>query len=170
MGVPAWADVEVVYGRAFDDQGRLTYTARHTITYRDGRILKIKTVYTDADHAHIGKTESDFSEDPRMGSYDFSDERQNYYDGARVYPDRIAIFCRDTPDQDMQLKYIPDETNQILGQGFNQFIVDQLEAIAAGEVIHAKLVLPAKPPVSRSPTITAIEQRWSKQLNMKGSG
>lgn len=143
-GVLAWADVEVIRGRAFDDQGRLAYSERHTITYKNGRILKIKTVYTDADHVLIGKTESDFSKDALLGNYDFSNERLDYYDGARVYPDRIAIFCREKSNEDMQLKYLPRETNQVLGQGFNQFIVDHLEAIAAGEVIRAKLVLPAK--------------------------
>ena len=144
FGVVAWADVEVINGRAFDDQGRLAYLERHTITHKDGRILKIDTVYTDADHRQIGRTESDFSSDTRLGNYDFRDDRLEYYDGARVYSDHIAIFCRETPNQDMQLKYLPREPNQVLGQGFNQFIIDRLDAIAAGEIVHAKLILPAK--------------------------
>lgn len=32
----------------------------------------------------------------------------------------------------------------MLGQGFNQFLIANLDGIAAGEVIRAKLVLPAK--------------------------
>lgn len=140
----AMAEIEVVQGRAFNDQGQLVYTERHTITYRDGRVLKINTVYTDADRVPIGKTVSDFSENPELGNYDFSDHRLNYYDGARVYKDRIAIFCRETPHADMQLKYLPREGNQVLGQGFNQFLIGNLDALASGDVIRAKLVLPAK--------------------------
>ena len=76
------ADVEIVQGRAYDDQGRLAYLERHTITYRNGHILKIKTVYTDADHVPIAKTESDFSKNRELGNYDFRDDRP--FVGSRV--------------------------------------------------------------------------------------
>lgn len=143
-GAMALAEVEVVRGIAYDDQGQLAYQERHTITYRDGRILNIKTVYTDKNKVPIAKTESDFSKNRELGNYDFHDDRHMYHDGARVYADRIAIFHRESPHADLQLKYLAREKNQVLGQGFNQFLIGKLDEIAAGKVVYAKLVMPAK--------------------------
>ncbi|MDY6954227.1 MAG: hypothetical protein SWE60_22200, partial [Thermodesulfobacteriota bacterium] len=39
---------------------------------------------------------------------------------------------------------LPREKDQIVGQGFHQFIVHHLEEIAQGEIFHVRLVLPSR--------------------------
>jgi hypothetical protein len=57
---------------------------------------------------------------------------------------RILIYCKETPQADTQKKYLERESDQIVGQGFHQFILTNLDRLIQGEVISAKLVLPAQ--------------------------
>jgi hypothetical protein len=82
--------------------------------------------------------------DPRVCSYDFRDLRDEYEDGVRVEGDRLRLFRTKNPQAETETAYLPLTENQIIGQGFHHFIVNNLEAIASGEVFHVKLVMPAK--------------------------
>ena len=64
-------------------------------------------------------------------------------DGARVMSNKILIYCKESPQTDIQKKYLKRESNQIVGQGFHQFILANLDALMQGDVVTAKLVLPA---------------------------
>jgi hypothetical protein len=57
---------------------------------------------------------------------------------------RILIYCKQTPQADTQKKYLQRESDQIVGQGFHQFILKNLDALMQGDIISAKLVLPAQ--------------------------
>jgi hypothetical protein len=139
----ALADVERVYGKAVNADGDLVFLEEHIVRYEDDRIAALKTIYYDADLKKIGEQASDFSHGPQFGSYDFTDERLRYNDGARVMSNRILIYCKETPRADIQKKYLKRESNQIVGQGFHQFILANFDALMLGDVITAKLVLPA---------------------------
>ena len=142
--VSALADVQRIYGRALNADGDLVYLEEHIIRYENDRIAALKTIYYDADAKKIGEQASDFSHGPQFGSYDFKDERLRYHDGARVMSNRILIYCKETPQADTQKKYLERESDQIVGQGFHQFILTNLDRLIQGEVISAKLVLPAQ--------------------------
>lgn len=142
--VSASADVEWVYGKAVNSNGELEFLEEHIVKYENGRIANIKTIYYDAGLKKIGEQVSDFSHGPQFGSYDFKDERLQYHDGARVMSDRILIYCKETLQAGTKKKYLRKDSNQIVGQGFHQFIVANLDSLIRGDVISAKLVLPAQ--------------------------
>ncbi|MGD9043741.1 MAG: hypothetical protein PVG06_08515 [Desulfobacterales bacterium] len=139
----ASADVEWVYGKAVNLKGELEFLEEHIVKYENDRIASIKTIYYDAGLKKIGEQISDFSHGPQYGSYDFKDERLQYHDGARVMADQILIYCKETPETGTKDKYLRKDSNQIVGQGFHQFIVANLDSLVRGDVITAKLVLPA---------------------------
>jgi hypothetical protein len=141
---PVFGNVERVYGRAFNKDGMLEYSEEHIIQYENGRIAAINTTYYSVNSQRIGSQLSDFSKGPLLVSYDFKDERLQYNDGVQVMSDRILIYCKETPDAKTKKKYLSRESNQIIGQGFNQFIVSRLDALARGDLISAKLLLPAQ--------------------------
>ncbi len=58
--------------------------------------------------------------------------------------DRIWLFRKQNPQDDIEGKYLAKENDQIVGQGFHQFIVHNLEQIAQGEVFQIRLVLPSR--------------------------
>jgi hypothetical protein len=87
---------------------------------------------------------SDFNQGLQFGSYDFEDLRHRYNDGVQVMPDQILIYCKESPGSDTKKKYIPRKPDQIVGQGFYHYVAAKLEALARGDSISAKLVLPAQ--------------------------
>ena len=137
------ADVEWVYGKAVNSDGELEYLEEHILRYENDRIADIKTIYYDAGLSKIGEQVSDFSHGPQFGSYDFKDERLQYHDGAQVMSDQILIYCKENPEAGTKKKYLRKDPGQIVGQGFHHFIVTNLDSLLQGDVITAKLVLPA---------------------------
>ena len=142
--VSALADVKMMHGKAVNSDGDLLFLEEHTIKYDNDRIVSIKTVYYDTNSEKIGQTITDFSQGSQVGSYEFKDERMQYYDGAKIMADQILIYCKETPEADTQQKYLDREPSQIVGQGFYSFVLANLDALSRGDVIAAKLVLPAQ--------------------------
>jgi hypothetical protein len=146
--IPSWfgaeAHGETFVGKAVNAKGVLEYVEYHTVKYENGRVSGSQTVYYDANNNKIGELISEYSFGPQFGSYDFRDIRAQHQDGAKVAPDRIWLFRKQSPEDDIDEKYLPKEADQIVGQGFHQFIIYNLERIAQGEVFHIRLVLPSR--------------------------
>ena len=143
----AYADkrVETFEGRAVDASGRVAYIEQHRVVYRSGTVAESRTLYFDDQKRPIGELVSDYAQGVRFGSYEFVDRRADYRDGARVLGDAIVVF-RDgaADDADVEKTVLPRNDDQIVGQGFHQFIRANLGAIADGEIFHVRMVLPSR--------------------------
>jgi hypothetical protein len=135
---------ETFVGRALNSEGKLEYLEYHTVTHLNGKVSASQTTYYDAHNTKIGELISEYSLGPQFGSYDFRDIRAQYQDGAKVASDRIWLFRKLSPENEFEEKYILKEANQIVGQGFHQFILHNLEKIAQGEIFQIRLVLPSR--------------------------
>jgi len=135
---------EKFVGKAVNFKGTLEYAEYHTVNYIKGKVSESQTIYYDANNNKIGELISEYSHGLQFGSYDFRDIRAQYEDGAKVELDRIRLFRKKSPESDLEDKYILKEDNQIVGQGFHQFIVHNLEQIAQGEIFQVRLVLPSR--------------------------
>jgi hypothetical protein len=142
--VSASAEIERVFGRAYNQSGNLEYIEEHLVRFEKGAIVAIQTIYYDSNHQRIGEMISDFRPGPSYGSYNFKDDRQRYFDGVQVMSNRIQIYCKNAADREKKVKYLQHHSNQIIGQGFNRFIVAHLDTLFRGEQIAAKFVFPAK--------------------------
>ena len=135
---------EKFVGKAVNSEGTLEYAEYHTVTHSNGKVSESQTMYYDANNNKIGELISEYSFGPQFGSYDFRDIRAQYQDGAKVAVDRIWLFRKKSPEDVIEDTYITKEDNQIVGQGFHQFIVNNLEQIAQGEIFQVRLVLPSR--------------------------
>ena len=140
----AQANGETFVGKAVNEKGILEYVEYHTVIYENGNVSESQTIYYDANNTKIGELISEYSFGPQFGSYDFRDIRAQHQDGAKVAVDRIRLYRKQSPKDDIEETYLAKEEDQIVGQGFHQFIVHNLEQIAQGEVFHIQLVLPSR--------------------------
>jgi hypothetical protein len=140
----AEASNETFTGKAVNPRGSLQYTERHFVKYENGSVSKSQTIYYDPSDRKIGDLISDYTYGPQFGSYDFRDIRAQYEDGAKVADDRVQIFRKESPKDDVEAKYLKRKTDQIVGQGFHHFVANNLDAIAQGEVFHVRLVMPSR--------------------------
>jgi hypothetical protein len=144
MHLAGRANGETFVGKAVNSEDTVEYVERHTVTYKDGRPIKSDTIYFDDNNRIIGDLISEYSFGPQFGSYHFKDIRANYEDGAKVSADQIRLFRKRGPEAATEEKLLTREEDQIVGQGFHQFIAYSIEDIAKGEVFHVRLVLPSR--------------------------
>jgi hypothetical protein len=135
---------ETFVGKALNSKGTLEYVEYHRVTHTNGKVSESQTVYYDAVNQNIGHLTSEYAFGPQFGSYHFRDIRADYEDGVNVSADRIWLFRKRSAEDDAEEKLLPRENDQIVGQGFHQFIVHNIEEIAQGEVFHVRLVLPSR--------------------------
>jgi hypothetical protein len=140
----AEAHGEKFVGKAVNANGIVEYVEYHTVKYENGKVSESQTIYYDGNNKKIGELTSEYSFGPQFGSYDFRDIRAQYQDGAKVSGDKILLFRKKSPEDDVEEVYFAKEKDQILGQGFHQFIIYNLKRISQGEVIHIRLVLPSR--------------------------
>jgi hypothetical protein len=137
--------VETFTGRAVDESGSIEYIERHRVVYRSGSVVESETRYFDEQNRPIGELVSDYSAGVRFGSYEFVDKRARYRDGARVLEDAIVVFRDEAADNaGVEQSVLPRKDDQIVGQGFHQFIRENLGRIVEGEIFHVKMVLPSR--------------------------
>jgi hypothetical protein len=140
----AEAHGETFVGKAVNSKGTLEYVEYHTVTLKNGKVSESQTIYYDENNKKIGDLTSEYAFGPQFGSYNFRDIRAQYQDGAKVSKDRILLFRKQSPEDEIEEEYLAKEKDQIVGQGFHQFIVHNLERIAQGEVFHIRLILPSR--------------------------
>jgi len=140
----AQANGETFVGKAVNEKGILEYVEYHTVTYENGKVSGSQTIYYDANNTKIGELISEYSFGPQFGSYDFRDIRGQHQDGAKVAVDRIRLYRKQSPEAEIEETFLAKEEDQIVGQGFHQFIVHNLEQIAQGENFQIQLVLPSR--------------------------
>jgi hypothetical protein len=131
-------------GKAFNGGGQLEYLEEHNIIYEGEKVTRSRTTYLGLDEQVIGSLTSEYAPTPRFCNYTFRDLRRQYVDGARIKTDQICLFRKKGPEGEEETVCLPMDDKQITGQGFHHFIVNQLDAIAAGEVFHVKLAFPSR--------------------------
>lgn len=63
---------------------------------------------------------------------------------CKNYPKILHAKKKENPEADTKRKYLAKKPDQIVGQGFYQFVAANLDALARGRGISAKLILPAQ--------------------------
>jgi hypothetical protein len=131
-------------GKAYDENGELFYVEKHDTTYEGNRLINSLTTYYDPNERVLGTLTSEYDRDPRFCTYTFKDFRAGYEDGAQMEKNRICLFRKPAPQKPKETECLPKTQEQIVGQGFHHFIVNHLEAIDNGEILHVKLVFPSR--------------------------
>jgi hypothetical protein len=131
-------------GIARNKDGQMEYVEKHQITYQNGSVVSSLTKYFDPQDRYIGDLKSQYSAGYQYGSYNFTDSRGGRKNGATVEDDYIRMYSQKDGSSSVTTKDIPRTANQIVGQGFHHFIVNNLETIDAGKILKVRMVLPAQ--------------------------
>ena len=136
--------VQKFTGIARNKEGQLEYVEKHQITYQDGKVASSLTKYFDPQDHYIGDLKSQYSAGYQYGSYHFNDSRGGRKNGATVEDDYVRMYSQKDGSSTITTKDIPKTANQIVGQGFHHFIVNNLETIDTGKILKVRMVLPAQ--------------------------
>jgi hypothetical protein len=135
---------EVFSARALNQSSGLEYTENHAVSYENEKVTRSRTLYFDPAGRMIGELISEYLPSPQFNTYSFKDMRAGYEDGVSVEGERLRLFRKKSPGANPESAYLRIEPDQVVGQGFHHFLRLNLEAVAAGEIFHIKLVMPSR--------------------------
>lgn len=136
---------EVLKGKAYwQKDGKLAYLENHTIFYKEGKRVKVKTVYSYPDGSKFADFVSDYTKHPYIPAYKFSDERFGRVEGVEWLDGKtIRLFGQKYSDSKMKSEKLSVPKVGFAGQGFNFYIVDHLEKIsAAKKPVEVDFIIP----------------------------
>lgn len=140
----ALGNSQIFTGKALNKWGELEYVEEHVIAYEGKAVTHSRTTYFDSANRIIGHLTSEYSPMPQFCSYTFNNLRKQYVDGVQVRDNQICLFRKQNSAAEKEVVCLPMEEKQIVGQGFHHFIIDQLDAIASGSILHVKLAVPSR--------------------------
>lgn len=123
------------------------YTENHTITYSEsGKLKSAKTDYYDSKSQWLATLASTFSSEINVPSYTMTYKSGNK-EGVRIESGQITLFDQLASKEERTLKIPKDASAEkilMAGQGFNYYILDNLEEIKKKKIVPIRLLLPGK--------------------------
>ena len=117
-------------GKAYDDDGKLRYTEKHTTKFKNGRIHSLSTKYVKEGGDVFGTLTSDFANYVELPDYQFVDTRFDRQDGSSFNSEdkSFTIYGKANKSADKKKKkvFIKDK-RLISGQGLHAYIVSNMD-------------------------------------------
>jgi hypothetical protein len=129
-------------------ESKIVYTENHTLTYDDKNLLKqAKTEYYSADNKLLAILVSDFTKSLSSPDYEMTYITNGNKEGLRRTGDQIILFDH-VAGKNERIKGIEEKKAQekilMAGQGFNYYLIDNLEEIKAKKILPIRLLIPGK--------------------------
>ena len=146
MAQSAWARPILKYtgeARAID---KILYIEKHEVTHDEsGKILRSKTEYFDNNQKALAVLTSDYAHSTTTPDYVFEDFRNKSKNGVRNTAAGIVMFNHDAAKDEDRVT-LPSEGKDkrlVFGcQGFNYYVLENLEALKAPKSIPIKFLMP----------------------------
>jgi len=127
---------EVSYGRALDkDSGEMLYSEKHTSKFEKGRIISLHTEYYNLKKEKFAELKSDFSVNPYLPEYTFTDSRFGREDGTKNIEGgkKIEIFAKAKKGDDLKKIVMKVTPMLITGQGLHSYMNANLDKLIKKE-------------------------------------
>jgi hypothetical protein len=148
MSMNARGDIIKKYQGIAKIESKIVYTENHTLTYDDKNLLKqAKTEYYSADNKLLAILVSDFTKSLSSPDYEMTYITNGNKEGLRRTGDQIILFDH-VAGKNERIKGIEEKKAQekilMAGQGFNYYLIDNLEEIKAKKILPIRLLIPGK--------------------------
>jgi hypothetical protein len=129
-------------------ESKTVYTENHTLTYSEKNILKqARTEYYSADNKLLATLVSDFTKSLSSPDYEMTYMTNGNKEGLRRSGDQIILFDH-VAGKSQKVKAIEATKTQekilMAGQGFNYYLIDNLEMIKDKKILPIRLLIPGK--------------------------
>lgn len=140
----AHADERIVSfsGTARNDDGELVYTETHTLWFEDEDIARAETRYFDPAGRLIATLDSDYSRSQTLPDYAFRDLRFGKEEGLRWDGDEVVLYRQKHAGDDLEKKRFEPRDTHVGGQGFNNLVVRELDALRRGNEVEFHFLIP----------------------------
>ncbi len=134
-------------GKAIDNEtGKVAYIEKHSVEYEGERVKKVTTIYTDPSGNEIGRLISEFKENFHLPNSQFIDKRTGYKEitelqeigGEKRF--HIKTISKRGKEKKRNLEI---DDNLVCGQGYHNYIIENLDKFKVGEKRELKFILPS---------------------------
>lgn len=121
---------------------KVLYNEEHQVSYKNGLIEKIVTVYKNPSGKKIGKLTSIFHKNAQLPDTEFIDKRTGIKERTTL---KKGIYGIETTNEKGQVRRgnIDVVDNLVCGQGYHNYIVKNFDNFKVGEQRKVKFVIPS---------------------------
>lgn len=143
LGTSALAKTEYFQGIARNKQGEEVYQERHTMSYQGDDLIKVVTTYHHPNGEKFASLESDFKDRPNLPNSAFVDLRKNKRELTKVEAQQYLVTTIDS-DGKSKIGRIDISSDLLCGQGYHNYIRNNLNKFELNKVQTVKFVLPSR--------------------------
>ncbi|MDH3255667.1 MAG: hypothetical protein OEM62_11790 [Acidobacteriota bacterium] len=124
------------------DTDEVLYVEEHTEHWSDGRLTKREVRYEDPEGRLIAEKQLHYGANPEAPSFEMEDVRIGLREGAEVDSDTVVLFSGPAVERDRR-RSVDRPENAVVDAGFDAFMRENFDAVAAGERIEFDFAVPA---------------------------
>jgi hypothetical protein len=144
----AWGNTTVHYSGIARNGGQVAYVENHTVEYGDsGRLVTAVTQYVSESGKPLAEMRSDFRDSLTVPAHTIRDFRTGNVQGLRRENGKVILFDRDAgkPERVRILEDSDGDNRILVGcQGFNYYLLDNLERLKPDQVLPLRFLIPGK--------------------------
>jgi hypothetical protein len=139
--------IKTFQGQAKKD-AKILYIEKHTLTYSDsGNLKTARTEYFSAENRPLATLVSDFTSSLSSPSYEMNYLVSGNKEGVKRAGNDIILFDQPAKKEEKTLTLKEQDQNEkiiMAGQGFNYYIIENLNNIKEKKVLPIRLLIPGK--------------------------
>lgn len=137
------ATTEFFVGMAKTRSGEHAYTEHHVMTYDGDRLIKVETTYFTPEQKKFASLVSSFTSSQLLPDSEFTDNRTNKKEITAVAKDNYILTTIDEKSISKSEK-LKITDNMLCGQGYHNYLRNNLTNFKLNEIKEIKFVLPSK--------------------------
>jgi hypothetical protein len=143
----SYADTVINFKGIAKKDSAIAYLERHTLTYSDAGNLKFsKTEYLNEKNQILATLTSDFTMSLSAPNYEMNYIVSGNKEGVRRSGEDIILYDKPSGKDEKTLVMKKDSNEKLImaGQGFNYYLIENLESTKAKKNLPIRLLIPGK--------------------------
>lgn len=137
------AGPEYFVGKAISNKNnKHVYTEEHSVKYEGERVKEVFTLYKDPNGKEVASLKSVFKNNFHLPDTHFIDKETGYEEITRLEGDKFIIKTKD-PKKGEKKGDLSTKGNIVCGQGYHNYIIENLNKFKIGEKSELKFVIPS---------------------------
>lgn len=133
------AEVKYFTAHAIGKDGKPAYTEKHSMNFSEERLIDVTTSYFDANNKLFAKLNSNLKKHAFLPDSSFEDLRTNYQEETFLDGQDYVIKINGEVRKRIKVK-----ENMISGQGFDNYLRQQMNQMAVNESKVVSIVIPSR--------------------------
>jgi len=128
------------------EKGVIVYKEKHTHEFKDGKVVKSETIYTDPQGQFLGSLKSTYAQSLNIPEHEMIDKRAKNTHGVKYISGKPYMYSRDDSKEEKRELYEGEEKGKlsVAGQGLHFYMLSHLDELKEKKVQDLKFLIPGR--------------------------